>query len=175
MSGLKGSGQRGLLNTNELTEPGLRHRLANGSENEPSNSIIGAGSPIPAALTGQAADLAPLEAGPDGRIVFSFITFNFTAEAPSPATRHGAILVNLEAQVAEDEKLAGTFIGPIPPPEARRLARTGVHPGSRRLPAGEHLCERRQLSPRISVAERRGIELEVVRVHGHQIVGQARD
>jgi len=57
--GLRGSGKRGLLNTNELTEPGLRHRRGV-ARRSPSNSIIGAGSPIPTALTGEAADLAPL-------------------------------------------------------------------------------------------------------------------
>jgi hypothetical protein len=47
---------------------------------------------------------------PDGRIVFSAISFNFTAGVmPSAASRNGAILGNFEAQVAADGTLQGTF------------------------------------------------------------------
>jgi len=46
----------------------------------------------------------------DGGIVFSAISFNFTAGAlPSPASRNGAILGNFAADVAADGTLQGTF------------------------------------------------------------------
>lgn len=46
----------------------------------------------------------------DGGIVFSAISFNFSAGAlPSPASRNGAILGNFAARVAADGTLQGTF------------------------------------------------------------------